>query len=83
MYARFLDEAAARTGDATLGGVARRLTEAGDRWQDAAASFDRAARDGDPATHLAAAAAAISAAADVEEDAWRALLLRRTALTPT
>jgi hypothetical protein len=38
MYARFLDEAAGVTGDGTLRDVARRLTEAGDRWQDAAAS---------------------------------------------
>jgi hypothetical protein len=78
MYARFLEEAAALVGDAALRDISRRLAEAGDRWQDAAAAFDLAARDGHPATHLAAASAALTAAADVEEDAWQALLLRRT-----
>ena len=78
MYARFLEEAAAIAGDAILGDVVRQLTEVGDRWQDAATAFDRAARHSAPATPLAAAAAALTAAADVEEDAWQALLLRRT-----
>jgi hypothetical protein len=76
MYARFLDEAAAVTGDATLGDAARALTEAGDRWQDAAAAFDRAARDHDPAARLAAAATALTAAADLEDDAWASLASR-------
>jgi hypothetical protein len=70
MYARFLAEAAAITGDAALDGVGAQLRLAGDRWQDVATLFDKASRDDRPTEQFAEIASLLTMIADVEEGAW-------------
>ncbi|MEU7875786.1 BtrH N-terminal domain-containing protein [Dactylosporangium sp. NPDC049140] len=74
MYARFLDEAAAITGDLAFGEIGARLHAAGDGWQQVAALFDEAAGGEDPSPLLAEISAVLSLVADAEEGAWRDLL---------
>ena len=55
MYARFLGEAAAITGEPRLAGMGTELTAIGDRWEEVAAAFALAAQADDPADLLTAA----------------------------
>jgi hypothetical protein len=70
MYARFLADAAAITGDAALDAAGAQLRLAGDRWQEVAALFDKASRDDQPAGHLAEISALLTVIANIEEGAW-------------
>jgi hypothetical protein len=74
MYARFLAEAAAITGDPALDGAGAQLRLAGDRWQEVATLFDKAARDDRPAEYLAEISALLTVIATIEEGAWSDLL---------
>ena len=74
MYARFLDEAAKITGDATLSEIGVRLHTAGDRWQDVANLFDKASWETHPAATLDGIAPVLAGIADLEEAAWLDLL---------
>jgi hypothetical protein len=73
MYGRFLDEAAAITGETRLSGVGRQFQGIGDRWQEVAAIFQQAAEAPDPATLLPEATSRLEVIADDEQAAWEAL----------
>ncbi|MEA4910160.1 MAG: DUF4872 domain-containing protein, partial [Anaerolineaceae bacterium] len=73
MYARFLDEAAALTGEARLAAVGRSFARAGDRWQDVALGFREAAQAPDPAQCIEAAGRPLEEIAALEEAAWAEL----------
>jgi hypothetical protein len=74
MYARFLDEAAAITGDPALPAIAAQFRVAGDRWQEVAALFCGAHRATDPAGPLAEIPPLLHEIAKLEEAAWADLL---------
>lgn len=74
MYADFLNEAAAITGDRMLAEIGTQLRWAGDRWQDVATLFDKAAREADPADVLTEISAVLAIIADAEQGVWSALL---------
>ena len=73
MYARFLGEAAAIIGEPRLATVATDLTAIGDRWEEVAKGFSRAASAKDPADLLREATAPMAEIADREEEFWRRL----------
>ena len=73
MYARFLGEAAAITGEPRLAAVATDLTAIGDRWEEVAKGFSRAAAAKDPADLLREATAPMAEIADREEEFWKRL----------
>jgi hypothetical protein len=73
MYARFLGEAAAITGEPRLAVVAPDLTAIGDRWEEVAKGFSRAAAAEDPAALLDGATRPLEDIADREEEFWRRL----------
>lgn len=73
MYGRFLEQAAALTGDAALSSIAARFRDAGDQWQEVAVLFQEAATAGGSAAPLQQIASTLSAIAEVEELAWNQL----------
>jgi hypothetical protein len=73
MYGRFLNEAAAITGEGRLAALGQEIAAIGDRWQEVALAFKAASETADPASSLPALAAPLSAIADCEEAAWRRL----------
>ena len=70
MYARFLGEAAAVTCEPRLAAVAPDLTAIGDRWEEVAKGFSRAAAAKNPADLLREATAPMAEIADREEVFW-------------
>ncbi|WP_165372656.1 BtrH N-terminal domain-containing protein [Pengzhenrongella frigida] len=70
MYAQFLDEAAAITGDPALPALAAEFRVAGDRWQEVADLFRTAHRSTDPAGPLSEIPRLLRSIADLEEAAW-------------
>ena len=74
MYARFLGEAAAITGDTTLPAIGAQFGLAAGRWQEVAALFRSAYRATDPGGPLAEIPPLLRAIADLEEAAWADLL---------
>jgi hypothetical protein len=79
MYGRFLEEAAAITGDPALRGLGVELHAIGDRWQEVAELLQKAAQGPAPAEPLAEAGQTLEEIAGREEAVWRALLSRREA----
>jgi len=73
MYARFLVEAATLCAEPRLAELGPVLTAIGDRWEDVAAVFSRAAEAGDPAGLLDAATAPMSEIAEREQEFWETL----------
>lgn len=73
MYARFLRQAAELTGETRLDAVAASFQKVGDRWQEAAALFQEAASQDDPADKLRQIAAILRSIADLEETTWTRL----------
>jgi hypothetical protein len=73
MYARFLGEAAAITGEHRLAGLGTELTAIGDQWEDVAAAFAQAAEARAPAELLETATLPMHDIADREEDFWERL----------
>jgi len=70
MYARFLGEAAAITGEPRLAPMGAELRAIGDRWEAVAAALARAARAKAPAALLEEATRPLDEIADCEEDFW-------------
>ncbi len=77
LYGRFLEEAAAITGDPALRGLGVDLHAIGDRWQDVAELLRKAAQDSFPAEPLTEAGQTLEEIAGREEAVWRGLLSRR------
>lgn len=73
LYAGFLGEAAAITGEPRLAALVPDLVAIGDRWEDVAKGFTRAALAGDPADLLDEATAPMAEIADREEGFWATL----------
>ena len=73
LYAGFLGEAAAITGEPRLAAVAPDLAAIGDRWEEVAKGFSRAAAAKDPADLLREATAPMAEIADREEVFWAKL----------
>ncbi len=73
MYARFLGEAAAITGEPRLAGMGTELTAIGDQWERVAAAFAAAAQAGHPADLLGMATEPMHEIADLEQDFWERL----------
>jgi hypothetical protein len=73
MYGRFLGEAAALMGEPRLAAAAPDLTAIGDRWEEVAKGFSRAASAKDPADLLREATAPMAEIADREEEFWKRL----------
>jgi Domain of unknown function (DUF4872)/Butirosin biosynthesis protein H, N-terminal len=73
MYARFLGEAAAITGEPRLADLGPQLTAIGDRWEEVAAAFDQAAQARAPAELLETATKPMHDIADREQDFWERL----------
>lgn len=73
LYGRFLQEAARITGDTGLAAMGTELAEIGDRWEQVAAIFDKAAEAPDPATVLAELTEPLNRIADHELDFWERL----------
>jgi len=73
MYARFLCEAAALTGEQRLAGLSPELVSIGDRWEDVAKVFARAAEAPDPQDLLLEATEPMGEIADREQAFWEAL----------
>jgi hypothetical protein len=70
MYASFLQQAADRTGLASLAEAGRRMQAVGDSWQQAAEAFHAAAISPDAAELLPAACSIVSRVAEEEQQAW-------------
>lgn len=73
MYARFLEEAAILTSEPRLADHSPRLTAIGDRWEDIATVFSRAAAASDPRDDIHIATAAMGEVAELEQDFWEDL----------
>jgi Domain of unknown function (DUF4872)/Butirosin biosynthesis protein H, N-terminal len=73
MYARFLGEAAEITGEARLTGMGTELAAIGDRWEEVAAFFAKAAQADSPADLLETATEPMRDIADREQDFWERL----------
>ena len=73
MYARFLGEAASITGEARLTGMGTELAAIGDRWEEVAAFFAKAAQADSPADLLETATEPMRDIADREQDFWERL----------
>jgi hypothetical protein len=73
MYGRFLQEAAAITGEPRLAEVGEEMRYIGDRWQQVAAIFKEAHRAPDPSALLPQATALMERIADREQAAWEGL----------
>jgi hypothetical protein len=73
MYARFLGEAASIMGEARLTGMGTELTAIGDRWEEVAAFFAKAAQADSPADRLETATEPMRDIADREQDFWERL----------
>ncbi len=73
MYARFLAEAAAITGDARLAETGEELRGVGDLWQETAATFKRAASLPEPARALPETTDPLLTIAEREQRIWSAL----------
>ena len=73
MYARFLTEAAALTGEDRLDKVAKELHRIGDSWEDVAAAFRAASEADDPAAELEQVVAPMPSIADAEQAVWEEL----------
>jgi hypothetical protein len=73
MYGRFLQEAAAITGEPRLAEVGEEMRHIGDRWQEVAAIFQEAQRAPDPAALLPEATRRMVGIADREQAAWEGL----------
>ncbi len=75
MYSRFLQEAAALTGEGYLEQIGGTVRELGDRWQEVACIFKRAAaEDVDPKEILPETTAPLLEIAEREEQVWELLL---------
>ena len=75
MYSRFLKEAAVLTGEGRLEEIGGLVRELGDRWQEVACIFKRAAVKGeDPKEILPETTAPLLEIADREEQVWERLL---------
>ncbi len=73
MYARFLGEAVSIIGEPRLTGMVTELTAIGDRWEEVAAAFARAAEADNPAYLLETATEPMHDIADREQDFWERL----------
>ncbi len=73
MYARFLDEAAVICREPRLTDLGAELTAIGDRWEQVAVAFSRAAEAEDPADRLDDATAPMQDIADLEQEFWETL----------
>jgi hypothetical protein len=73
MYGRFLGEATALIGEPRLAAMAPELVAIGDRWEEVARGFTRAASVPDPAELLDDATAPLPEIADREEEFWGTL----------
>jgi hypothetical protein len=73
MYARFLGEATSITGEPRLAGMATELTAIGDRWEEVAAGFAKAAEAEIPRDLLQTATEPMRDIADREQDFWERL----------
>ena len=74
MYGRFLQEAAALTGEGSLAEIGDEFREIGDRWQEVAQDFLGAQAAPQPAPMLSEVAAQVRRIAELEEPAWREVL---------
>jgi hypothetical protein len=70
MYGRFLGEAAVIAGEPRLAALTPELAAIGDRWEEVAAGFQRAAVAEDPAGLLGEATVPLGEIADREEEFW-------------
>lgn len=82
MYARFLGEAAAITGESALRATAERVHELGDAWQEVAETVRSAAGSRHVAARLREAADRLAVIAEGERDAWTELENLASAGTP-
>jgi hypothetical protein len=73
MYARFLDEAAGILGEPRLADMAPELRAIGDRWEEVAKGFTRAAAAPNPGALLESATSPMAEIADREEEFWGTL----------
>lgn len=73
MYARFLCEAASLTGETRLTGMGTELAAIGDRWEEVAAVFAKAAQADSPADLLETATEPMRDIADREQHFWERL----------
>jgi hypothetical protein len=73
MYARFLGEAASITGESRLTGLGTELTAIGDRWEEVAGAFAKAAQAENPTDLLETATGPMHEIADREQDFWERL----------
>lgn len=73
MYARFLNEAATITTEPRLADLSPRLTSIGDRWEDVATVFAKAAEAEEPADRLEDATTPMNEIANLEQEFWKAL----------
>ncbi len=73
MYARFLAEAATITDDLRLASMGAELNAIGDRWEDVAAAFAKAAEAENPAESLGRVTAPMEEIADREQGLWERL----------
>lgn len=74
MYGRYLKEAAAITGRKELAAVGDEFRHIGDRWQEVAGIFKRAAERDDPAPQLREITGPLLEIAALEQAAWSRLL---------
>jgi hypothetical protein len=75
MYSRFLEEAAALTGEGRLEEIGGTMREIGDHWQEVAGIFKQSvAKDVEPKKILPETTAALLEIADQEERIWELLL---------
>ncbi len=82
MYARFLEEAAERTGLAELAELAEATKAVGDRWQSVAEIFHQAARLDSPHDLIVTCNEPLLEIADLEESIWKHLrILSKEQLT--
>ncbi|MDM8008495.1 MAG: BtrH N-terminal domain-containing protein [Phycisphaerae bacterium] len=73
MYGRFLEEAAAITGEGRLLEVSHGMRETGDDWQEIAGSFHKAYAAQSSGSHLSRCAAGLVAVAQREQGLWTQL----------
>lgn len=73
MYARFLNEAAAITGETQLTALGEQMHTNGDRWQEIAALFKQAAEEPDPLPLLRTITGQLDGLADCEQQVWEQL----------
>lgn len=73
MYGRYLREAAEIIGRHELAAVGEEFRRIGDRWQEVAEVFRKAAQSDSPAAHLPETTAPLKDIAKLEEAAWRRL----------